>query len=589
MKYIHLLYVPTMACNMRCSYCYLGEHTRDDNACPYSPVETLQYAVEKLHEAEVVPYNISLHGGEVTTLPVRDFQALTEYIGHYYQQHRLLLKNFGAAPSAPHIKTNLYHLDRHLKAIADQSVTVSGSLDLPLFLHRKHRRGKNGEDTLDRILENIEKLRELPGRKKVSATIFHEHMVYLDEIVEDIRWLHQHTCLDMNDFNFMIGFRSPDAVQALTPLSEAEQLLLFERMHEAFEGSDLHKGLHGAWFAEFGPEYCTNCTNCGEKFFLLERSGDIYSCVRGQGHPAFYFGNIYQDSVDTILQNAEARIREAHASVPFEPECGGCEWFDLCKTGCPFVKRINQSGFSYTCKLQKRLYERDYPGRTPSENAAYEYLLKMRPEEALPYYREPEYGPDGMISLTKMIADDPRLQMVYDPDAFILQCDGQDYAMESQILKRERTTLFCTPATEMILYMRRDVLSKLSQWPMHNALYIMLLDGRTIVYGDEQREKQAHVVTLQLHGYALEQLPGDREGYYRIPLKQMLSPYLDLVGREKPCNLFFTTSALRDYHYAKQKENAYYHLQAINLPFANIEFTYVNIPTQPRRTPEQGL
>ena len=40
-------------------------------------------------------------------------------------------------------------------------------------------------------------------------------------------------------------------------------------------------------------------------------------------------------------------------------------------------------------------------------------------------------------------------------------------------------------------------------------------------------------------------------------------------------NLFFTTQFLRDYHYQKQKNNAFYHIQAINLPFQNIEFFWI--------------
>ena len=67
-KFIHLLYVPTMACNMQCRYCYLEDHTVDTlrgGDC----LETLQYAIAKFREADVVPFNISLHGGEVTTLP----------------------------------------------------------------------------------------------------------------------------------------------------------------------------------------------------------------------------------------------------------------------------------------------------------------------------------------------------------------------------------------------------------------------------------------------------------------------------------------------------------------------------------------
>jgi uncharacterized protein len=44
--------------------------------------------------------------------------------------------------------------------------------------------------------------------------------------------------------------------------------------------------------------------------------------------------------------------------------------------------------------------------------------------------------------------------------------------------------------------------------------------------------------------------------------------YLDGVRN----NLFITTKALREHHYAKQRKNAFYHIQAINLPFQNLEF-----------------
>jgi len=396
--------------------------------------------------------------------------------------------------------------------------------------------------------------------------------------VEDIRWLHHNTCLDMNDFNFMFGFASPDAPNALTPLSMQEQLAFYERMQAEFTGTDLEKGLNGAWFAEFGPGYCTNCANCGEKFFLLERSGDVYSCVRGQGHPDFYFGNIYTHSVETILANAQEKIRKAHAAVPFEAQCGNCRWLELCKTGCPFVKKNDRSGLSYTCLVQKKLYERDWADWTPPENAAFDYLSRMRPELAAQYWREPALGPLGMPSLSAIIEADEKLKKVYDPDAFILSCDGRDYPLHSQLTKRTRDVLFVLPQTRLTLYMRRDVLQALSDWPMHNALYMMLLDGRCIVYGDEGRNKQAHVATLEIHGYALEMMQSDREGYYRVQLDELIRPYLPMLGTEDPCNLFFTTSALRNYHYAKHKENAYYHLQAINLPFPNIEFMRVAIP-----------
>lgn len=204
-KFIHLLYVPTMACNMQCRYCYLEDHTVDTlrgGDC----LETLQYAIAKFREADVVPFNISLHGGEVTTLPEQEFHDLIQYISSYYQDMRELITDAGFRVGHPHIKTNLYGLDRHIETIREFNVSISGSLDLPLSLHEKYRVTKGGEGTLERILDNIRLLEEIPDKKKVSATIFREHFEQLDQIIEDIRFLDRNTCLDMNDFNFMIGF-----------------------------------------------------------------------------------------------------------------------------------------------------------------------------------------------------------------------------------------------------------------------------------------------------------------------------------------------------------------------------------------------
>ena len=93
-KFIHLLYVPTMACNMQCRYCYLEDNTVDTlkgEDC----VETLRYAIAKFREADVVPFNISLHGGEVTTLSKQKFHDLIQYISEYYQENREQITNAG--------------------------------------------------------------------------------------------------------------------------------------------------------------------------------------------------------------------------------------------------------------------------------------------------------------------------------------------------------------------------------------------------------------------------------------------------------------------------------------------------------------
>lgn len=570
--FIHLLYVPTMNCNMRCSYCYLGGSTNELKS-DKGYLETLRYAVDKFLASNVVPFNISLHGGEVTTLSKGDFRDLIAFIRSYYAEKRALLAENGFKVGVPHIKTNLFQLDRHLDTIRDYNVSISGSLDLPLSMHDKYRVTKGGKGTLETILRNIDMLAELPNRKKVSSTIFKEHVEHLDEIVADIRFLSDNTCLDMNDFNLMVGFTPQlDSPVKLTALSEEDQVLLYKRLHQEFLGTDLEPGLKNAWFAEFSPAYCTNCDNCGEKFFLLEKNGDIYSCVRGQGNPDFYYGNIYRDSVEEILQRAKAQIYLVHAASGFHEDCGKCEHLHLCKTGCPYVKKIYKSSKSYTCKLQQQIYaDHDYEP-VPYENYVYTYLLKNHPNLAQQYLDIP-VEPN---SLPDLIARDPKLQKVYDPESFMLSVDGREYRLESQILKQSRDFIFLTKDMPIRLYVREDVIDALTDYPVNNALYIILLSGDKVVYGDEQREKQAHIMSHMIYKNALGHDPSDKEGYYCVELGSLLALYADRLSKTESNNLFFTTSALREYHYAKQKENGFYHYQAMNLPFQNIELYYVD-------------
>lgn len=568
MKFIHLLYVPTLACDMACRYCYLEDNTKD-RMQQYKPLETLDFAVEKFRGGGVMPFNISLHGGEVSTLSKDDFRDVVKYINDYYNENYDLISTAGFRIGRPHIKTNLYSIDRHIDTIREFNVSISGSLDLPLSLHEDYRVTKGGTKTLDKILQNVELLRTIPNRKKVSATIFNEHYQHIDQIIEDIKFLHRETCLDMNDFNFMIGF-DYNSNGVLHALDEGGQVEFFRRMHREFDGTDLDKGVNGAWFAEFSPDYCTNCDNCGEKFFLLEKNGDIYSCVRGQGHEEFKYGNIYENSVEEILQNAEIKILTAHNNVGFNNECAACQYLYLCKTGCPFVKNVYHSDKSYTCLLQKELYKnRNFcPDDNPSATT-YNYLLKMHPNRATDF-KPTVYQENSLLDL---IAKDPKLRYIYDPDAFILEVGGERYPLQSQLMKNSRQILQIFSGFDVKIRIRKEVLEAESDYPQNNALFVQLLSGDCHVYGDEQRLKQKHVATLQVYKFVLEDC--EEDGFYVYDLTAFLSGFKKYLSKENPNNIFFTTTHLRDYHYVKQKNNAYYHIAAINLPFQNAEFNYL--------------
>ena len=570
-KYIHLLYVPTMACNMGCKYCYLEDNTVDEKT-KYKPLETLDYAIKKFKKSNVIPFNISLHGGEVTTLSKDDFHDIIKYISDYYHDNNKTITDGGFKVGSPHIKTNMYDLKKHIDTIKEFNVSISGSLDLPLKLHDEYRVTKGGAKTLDKILENIELLKDIPNKKKVSATIFKEHFKHLDQIVEDIKFLHKNTCLDMNDFNFMIGF-DYNSNGILHHMSEIEQVKLYKKMHKEFDGTDLDYGVNGPWFDEFGIGYCPNCDNCGEKFFLLEKNGDIYSCVRGQKNPDYYYGNIYDNSVEEILNTAKNKIFINHNKKPLNEECTKCGYLYLCKTGCPFVKNNYNSNKSYTCKLQQEMYKDRNLEKDPyNDEFVYEYVKKMRLEDKEKYY--PKAKQSDNPSLEEIIKLDNNLKYIYDSNSFILEVDDTKYNLESQIIKKRRDIIYLTPNSKIKIWMKKHLINEQCDYPENNSLYIILLTGNLVTYGDENRTKQRHVATHQIYKGVLDN--NGYKDYYVYDITNMIKEYSSMYSSDNPNNIFFTTSSLRDYHYLKQKNNAFYHIEAINLPFQNMEFYYLD-------------
>lgn len=572
-KFIHLLYVPTMACNMCCKYCYLEDNTKDE-ITSYNSLDTLKFAVDKFRKSNIVPFNISLHGGEVTTLNKIEFRDIISYISNYYKENSDLITSAGFTVGKPHIKTNLFNLDKHIDTIREFNVSISGSLDLPLSLHNEYRITKGGKKTLDKILSNIKLLEEIPNKKKVSSTIFKEHYEYIDEIIEDIKFLDKNTCLDMNDFNFMIGF-AYNSNGILHPLTEDEQVTFYKRMHKEFDGTNLDSGVNGPWFDEFGPGYCSNCDNCGEKFFLLEKNGDIYSCVRGQKNKDYYYGNIYMDDVEYIMSNAYKKIFINHNKLPLNEECTSCGYLYLCKSGCPFVKNTYSSNKSYTCRLQQEMYkDRAYKKDEFNDESVYQYVSKMRILDFSKYV--PNNINNNYPTLEEIINNDLKLKYIYDDNVFILKVDDTKYKLSSQIIKKNRDFVYFTPNSKIKIYMKKNMINEECLYPDNNSLYIMLLSGNLITYGDENRLKQSHISTHQVYKCVLESNESDMEDYYVYDITNLINQYKSYYSLDNSNNIFFTTSALRDYHYTKQKNNAYYHIQAINLPFQNIEFYYLD-------------
>ncbi|MBK9235419.1 MAG: radical SAM protein [Rhodoferax sp.] len=593
---MHLLYVPTLCCNLSCSYCYLGKQTTEAalKLDAQRAVGTLRHTLNALQDAGVLAFNVSLHGGEVTTLPAPVLDELFGMIRGHYLANFDALNALGHKKSAPHIKTNLFKFAPFYELFDRHKVSISASIDLPLKLHARHRTTRGGTDWLPRTLENIRLLARYPHAKKISATLSAEHLSDVPALIDDIWFIHRELGFDMNQFNLMFAFgselnRAAKGDGALEPASAAQQMQLYEALKAAFTGTELEEGLRRNWFDEFKPTYCTNAFNCGERFYLLQSDGSVYSCVRGQGIEAFRYGNVFEDPMLDILDNGARKIRLIHQQHGFDGACQSCSHLSACHTGCPVVKYQNQNGRSYTCGLQKAIYAdnpKSYPAERPTVQRDYavRYAQDMHPSLAFANNAQPDTTKRLLLpndlgeeknTLQAMIAADTTLQSLFSDSAFIVELTDEQLPLRSQLLKPRRTQHTLVPGDPVLLHLRQDVLQANCPELIRNTLYLQLLRDTPVVYGDEQRTKQEHIFTYQLYANCLQ--PSERFGadYLQVDLSDLLTLHQRHFRRGVINNLFVTTLFLREYHYQKQKNNAFYHVQTANLPFQNFEFHYL--------------
>lgn len=590
-KAIHLLYAPTDFCNMGCHYCYLGELTE-------APIDagkvlsTLDFALGRLLGAGYLPFNLSFHGGEATTLPVPLLDALFERSVRHYAEHGEHIAALGFKLNPPHIKTNLLNLRKHYETFLKYGVSISGSVDLPLSLHEKYRRDKHGRSTLERIRESLRLLADYPHHKKISCVVTGEHLQRLDEFAADIRYLHDELGLDMSRFNVMFGFDSPlnRAKFGATPAGTAmlggeEQVEFYEFVKQSFAGTALEQAFRTEWFKEFTPEFCCSALNCGNKFFLLQADGDVYSCPRGQSSPEYRYGNVFEDDIETIIGNGWKTIERNENRMVLDEDCLRCRYLHYCHAGCTFVRSETGLAKSYTCQLQQAIY-RDDPERYPPlsaevvERHAKRLLLRnniVRLAETHPLRQAPMtpelFAPANRLAA--LIDTDPLLRELYSDSLFFLRVGGRRHVLRAAILKNEHDIEPFGPASEILLGVREDALGIGSQDEgLDNCLHIMLLRDTPVVYGDERRSKQEHIFDYSLYRNTLIASTVYEDGYRVLDISGLLRAHAAHYREGVANNLFFTTKALREYHYAKHRKNAFYHIQAINLPFQNIEFLW---------------
>lgn len=589
-----LVYVPNSYCNFACSYCYLGLSTNNKNENLQAITINLKKILDSMLDEGVLANEIILHGAEVTTIPRKHLEELFGFIQDYFNQYSLEIKTLGYKTPKIHIKTNLYNFDKLYDLFESYNVSISASIDMPLHLHSKYRKLKNGKDTLDVTLKNLELLKNYNGSKGISCVVTQETLKYKNDFINDIKYLHEVIGFNMiENFYIMFAYDSKasdikfaqDKEEGAVQLTQTQMSDFYEFVKASFKDTPYYKAIQYNWFKEFLTGYCTACKNCGEDFLLVQANGDAYPCHRTQLDKEFKFGNIFEDGYAKVKENAPLVIQKEEAKTDIDKECLSCEYFNYCYLSCVLIRKETMEKKSYTCKLQKSIYK-DNPLRFPPQSTESKKQMDTFIKENNPItYDEfkkdiprimgfnPEFM-ENKNSLSHLALNDKKLKPIYTPGIFKISINEEVFDLHSPLVRPYQEVYTLDETMQIKLYIQKDYFNVNCKQTdlVNNYLDMSLLRDTAVVYGDEQRTKQEHIYNKNIYFNTLEKSVVVDNEYFVLDMKEILEAFKESFLEGVVNNLFFSTKESKKYHYEKQKENAFYHIQAINLPFHNFQF-----------------
>ncbi|ECZ3029085.1 TPA: radical SAM protein [Campylobacter coli] len=575
-----LTFVPNSYCNFACSYCYLGKLTERKEKTT-DMAEQFKKIAKKLKDDGVIITEVILHGAELSASPYEHVKELLKAIDEYKKENhfliRVLSKDSKKGHHYIHLKTNLYFLDRFFELFKKYEVGISASIDLPLRFHEKYRVLKSGKSTLEKTLKMIELLSAYPYFKQISTTMTKEHL-NVDEFIRDVYKL-ESLGFDMaSDFYIMFTYQSANAQGDFQMPSDEDMLSFYKNLREKLKDTKYSFALEHFWFKEFLGGYCTNCTNCGDNL-LIQKNGDVYVCHRSQALNELRAGNIFNENYESLKIRNITNIRILENSLKLHKDCLEYDYFHLCKASCTIERNDTKLGKSYTCALQKAIYKNNAEffkaDKTLAEISLDEFLRQNQTNNYKSFlipnlsleFRE------SKNSLENIINDDEILQKLYLKDNFLISVND-----ELALLDFEKDALYksfkISSKDNIKLLIKKEVFDYSTKETLSNFIYMSLLGGEAKVYGDEKREKTLHIETKHLYLEKLLNESLELEGYLIYDISSFLKENSRLYSLNHKNFIFFTTKALREYHYEKQAKNAFYHAQTINLPFLRFEFTW---------------
>lgn len=234
------------------------------------------------------------------------------------------------------LQTNGYHISEELLAVMKQYRFLVGvSLDGYRLLHDTYRVDADGNGTWGVILKNLKRLQQAGIETNALCVITAQAAGNAQRIYKTLKQL---------------GMRYQQYILCLDPMDGCRGTMPFSITPQAY-GIFL-KDAFDLWYGDWKRgDYvsirmfedmvynamgmpCSNCAlsgACGQ-YLVVEADGSAYPCDF-YALDSWRLGNIASDAVESLMEGELARKFRSQR-YPIPDACAGCEYLQLCRTGC---------------------------------------------------------------------------------------------------------------------------------------------------------------------------------------------------------------------------------------------------------------
>jgi uncharacterized protein len=334
------------ACNLQCTYCYEGEGNERTNF-PKIEDKTLENIIrDTLSQANGL-IKFAWHGGEPLLSGIDTFRKGVEFQKKFNDKGYPILNT---------VQTNGLLLNEEWVAFLKQNKFQVGlSIDGSKDIHDQQRIGKDQRGSYDQVIEAIKLLKTYNIPFGIISVISNNSEGRAKDFFENFREIGINSYDIHPDFGMNHNLRKPVFPKVFSDFV----IDLFEAWL-AYGQSNIHIRFFDDVFqylSSGSPSTCYfagSCTN----IIAFESNGDAIPCTRPFDREKYTFGNIKDQSLDSIL-SGDKFLKFKNYDVYGQQKFNDCPWFEMCHNGCP-QHRItdglqNVAGDNFYCNCKNDL------------------------------------------------------------------------------------------------------------------------------------------------------------------------------------------------------------------------------------------